>query len=210
MQEGMLFHGLLDGSGTSYTTQIYYDLVGHIDIKAFKAAWRHIVSRHDILRTCFVGLGEEQIHQLVQSQVELPIVEEDWREMPQLVDNVNVVEHCIELASPPGLDSFLVNEKGYISFSTSGFQCFFDKDGPIADADAIFFAPNFCGAGLMILTSETTGTYDMSDGLVDGKRVVGGSGDTHGLVDHCTGNTTPYGNSGFSTFHGDIHTIVEE
>src|SRR5262249_46736038 len=51
-QAGMLFHGMLDGSGSSYTQQTCCDLIGAVDIEALKAAWRHVVSRHAVLRTC--------------------------------------------------------------------------------------------------------------------------------------------------------------
>lgn len=81
MQEGMLFHGLLDGTGSSYTTQAYFNLVGTIDVDAFRRAWQYIVDRYDILRTCFVGLDSDRIHQLVLSKVNVPFVESDWRDV---------------------------------------------------------------------------------------------------------------------------------
>ncbi len=83
MQEGMLFHGLLDGSGASYTTQTFCDLAGTIDTAAFKRAWQHVVNRHDILRTCFVGLETSQVHQLVLSSVRMPVTEDDIRSLSE-------------------------------------------------------------------------------------------------------------------------------
>ncbi|UAA37203.1 amino acid adenylation domain-containing protein [Paraneptunicella aestuarii] len=80
MQTGFIFHGMLDGAGTSYTTQIYCDLVGEIDSKALHGAWQTVLQRHDILRTCFVGLDSNQIHQLVCNNVILSLHEEDWRQ----------------------------------------------------------------------------------------------------------------------------------
>lgn len=66
MQSGMIFQSLMDKSNAAYTVQLSGELVGAIDEKAFEAAWLHLIERHEILRTCFVGLGEKRIHQLVR------------------------------------------------------------------------------------------------------------------------------------------------
>ena len=81
MQTGMLFHGLLDGTGASYTTQAYFDLVGTLDVDAFRRAWQYVVDRHDILRTCFVGLDSDRIHQLVLTRAKVPFVDIDLRDI---------------------------------------------------------------------------------------------------------------------------------
>ncbi len=81
MQTGMLFHGLLDGTGASYTTQAYFNLAGTLDVDAFRRAWQYVVDRHDILRTCFVGLDSDRIHQLVLTRASVPFVETDWRDL---------------------------------------------------------------------------------------------------------------------------------
>jgi len=106
----------------------------------------------------------------------------------------------VELASPVGLDSFIINKKGFISFSVSADQCFFDEAGdPVT-------AAGFCGPGGegKAFTSVIMGEYLITDGLVDGKRVVGGEGSLISYVDHCAGDTAPYGNSGFSKLKGTI------
>jgi hypothetical protein len=79
MQSGLVFHGLRDGTGASYTIQTTFELDGPLDMRAFRRAWRHIIERHDILRTCFVGLDTEHVHQLVLSAVSLPFLEFDLR-----------------------------------------------------------------------------------------------------------------------------------
>jgi len=107
---------------------------------------------------------------------------------------------CVSLASID--DSFLVNEKGFITFETSGTQCFFDSEGDALSSDPT----SFCGGAGSAYTSELEGTYTMTGGLVDGKRVIGGSGDTASWADHCAGDSAPFGNSGTSTLEGDIIT----
>lgn len=83
MQQGMLFHGLFDGTGESYTSQNYCDINVAIDTQHFKQAWLQVLGRHDILRTCFVGLETKQVHQLVLSEVELPFCVLDWSNVPE-------------------------------------------------------------------------------------------------------------------------------
>ncbi len=80
MQTGLIFHGMLDGAGTSYTTQIYCDLMGDINSDALQGAWQTVLQRHDILRTSFVGMDSNQIHQLVCDNLSLFLQKEDWRE----------------------------------------------------------------------------------------------------------------------------------
>lgn len=79
LQAGLLFHGMLDGTGSSYTEQTYCDLVGDLDVTAFEQAWQSVVAHHDILRTCFVELSNGKMHQIVKQNVAINIVAEDWR-----------------------------------------------------------------------------------------------------------------------------------
>src|SRR5258708_24263425 len=78
MQQGMLFHGLLDRE--AYITQLYPTLRGTLELPLLRQAWQAIVDRHSIFRTIFAGDGE-QPHQLVLKQATLPWHEEDWREL---------------------------------------------------------------------------------------------------------------------------------
>lgn len=73
MQVGMLYQGVVDGSGESYTNVMSCDLVGEVDQQVLTQAWQTVVNRHDIFRTLFVGFETEQIHQLVLSEVELKL-----------------------------------------------------------------------------------------------------------------------------------------
>jgi amino acid adenylation domain-containing protein len=81
MQVGFLFHGL-DDHGASYVSNTHCDLVGKMDVDAFKRSWQYIVNRYSNFRTCFIGLDEPQIHQLVLKQATLGFIELDWRDQP--------------------------------------------------------------------------------------------------------------------------------
>ncbi|HSE16102.1 MAG TPA: amino acid adenylation domain-containing protein, partial [Pyrinomonadaceae bacterium] len=76
MQKGMFFHSLLDRA--AYVTQLYSTIEGDLQLPLLDQSWQTVVERHAILRTIFVGEGEEQ-HQLVIKRVLLPWSEEDLR-----------------------------------------------------------------------------------------------------------------------------------
>src|SRR6185369_9183116 len=76
MQKGMLFHSLLDPA--AYVTQLYSTIEGDLQLTLLREAWETVVERYAMLRTIFVGEGEQQ-HQLVLKRVSLPWYEEDLR-----------------------------------------------------------------------------------------------------------------------------------
>ncbi|WP_081916594.1 non-ribosomal peptide synthetase [Luteibacter sp. 9135] len=80
MQQGMLYHSMLDAS--AYVSQIYPTFTGTLDAALFRQAWQAVVDRYDILRTVFVGEGE-QLHQLVVPTVDIPWVEVDLRSLTE-------------------------------------------------------------------------------------------------------------------------------
>ncbi|HLP46245.1 MAG TPA: condensation domain-containing protein, partial [Candidatus Kapabacteria bacterium] len=53
MQEGILFHYLVDKDSFSYFGQVSYHVSGEIDIKLFDEAFNRLTGRYDILRTIF-------------------------------------------------------------------------------------------------------------------------------------------------------------
>ncbi len=75
MQEGLLFHALYSSGSEVYMNQKALDLVGQLDISAFKAAWQAIFDKHTILRTSFVREGVskplQKVHKSVKCNVEL-------------------------------------------------------------------------------------------------------------------------------------------
>ncbi|MET0390605.1 MAG: condensation domain-containing protein, partial [Polyangiales bacterium] len=74
LQEGMLFHSLLDPESGVYTLQDCYRLRGEIDPTAFLAAWQRVVDAHPTLRTSFVWQTQRKPLQVVHAQVKVPAV----------------------------------------------------------------------------------------------------------------------------------------
>ena len=79
MQQGMLFHSLYDPEADVYVEQMHCKLVGDLDVAAFASAWRQLIQRHAILRTAYVWEDVKEPLQVVLRQVDLPLVQEDWR-----------------------------------------------------------------------------------------------------------------------------------
>ncbi|MDQ1350459.1 MAG: Non-ribosomal peptide synthetase [Acidobacteriota bacterium] len=71
MQEGMLFHALIDEHSSSYFEQTSYRLRMELDIDVFKRSLNKLLSRHDILRTVFVFKGVDRLIQVVLKQREI-------------------------------------------------------------------------------------------------------------------------------------------
>lgn len=72
MQEGMLFHTLLDESADHYFEQMSYTLKGKLQIEAIQKSLKSLVDRYDILRTYFIHESHDRPLQLVLSESNIP------------------------------------------------------------------------------------------------------------------------------------------
>jgi hypothetical protein len=86
MQQGMLFHSLYAPDSGVYVEQFGCTLQGALgseplNISAFERAWRHLMERHTILRTAFLGQGLKEPVQVVYQQAPLVLQQEDWRSL---------------------------------------------------------------------------------------------------------------------------------
>src|SRR5581483_6885051 len=79
LQEGLLFHALLDPHSPVYFEQVSCRLCDLQYPRLFQRAWQSAVDRHPSLRTAFYWKKREQPLQVVRKQCELPWVEGDWR-----------------------------------------------------------------------------------------------------------------------------------
>src|SRR5438093_200992 len=79
MQQGMLFHTLLDPSAGMYVEQMSCDVRGDLPLARWKDAWQRVLARHPILRSGFMWEGLAKPVQVVSSEAELPWHVEDLR-----------------------------------------------------------------------------------------------------------------------------------
>ncbi len=83
MQQGMLFHTLLEPESGAYFEQLTLHIQGILDQSAFSQALAALIQRHGVLRTSFVWKKSEKMLQAVQQEVETPIRWLDWRAQSQ-------------------------------------------------------------------------------------------------------------------------------
>lgn len=81
LQEGFLFHSLLDPDQGMYAPQVIFSLEGELDAQAFKAAWEQAIQRHGVLRSGFYWEQRDEPFQVVFQTAVLDWTEQDWQEL---------------------------------------------------------------------------------------------------------------------------------
>ncbi len=84
MQQGILFHILYEDQAQVYFSQFVCTIEQPLNRDTFFRAWRHMLTRHSVLRTAFLWDGLDEPLQVVSQQVELPCTYLDWREIPEM------------------------------------------------------------------------------------------------------------------------------
>jgi len=79
MQEGMLFHSLLNPDEGYYFERFSCTFHGKLDTKAFVDAWKELINRHSILRTSYVWKRLDNMLQVVHRNVNIPFEQLNWR-----------------------------------------------------------------------------------------------------------------------------------
>ncbi|NIE69194.1 non-ribosomal peptide synthase/polyketide synthase, partial [Burkholderia sp. Ax-1719] len=79
LQQGLLFHSLLQTGGGVYMNQKRLTLRGNLNRDALAAAWRAAIERHAILRTHFEWRHGGEALQVVHRRAEMPVALHDWR-----------------------------------------------------------------------------------------------------------------------------------
>ncbi len=89
VQEGMLFHSLHTPNGGEYVEQLSC-VLGTLHAEVFREAWQATISRHGILRACFVWEEVKKPIQVVKRTAEMEWVVEDWRKLtePQMTERL--------------------------------------------------------------------------------------------------------------------------
>ncbi len=93
MQHGMLFHSLFAPEAGSYFVQKSCTLRGKLNVAALEQAWQRILDRHPVLRTGFLWEDLDDPVQVVQRRVELPLQQQDWRELSAEEQQLRLTDH---------------------------------------------------------------------------------------------------------------------
>ncbi|MFI0487359.1 non-ribosomal peptide synthase/polyketide synthase [Actinomadura sp. 9N215] len=82
MQQGMLFHSLLDAESSLYFEHTLLTFEGPLDPDTLRAAFQHLVDRHPVLRTAIRQLDVEEPLQMVAARADVPFDFRDWSDVP--------------------------------------------------------------------------------------------------------------------------------
>ncbi|QFS52511.1 condensation domain-containing protein [Nostoc sphaeroides] len=83
MQQGMLFHSLLEPESGVYYEQFNYVVRGELNEENFKQAWQQVVDRHAVLRTAVIWQQLKTPIQVVYRHAKLVWQEQDWRNLTE-------------------------------------------------------------------------------------------------------------------------------
>jgi amino acid adenylation domain-containing protein/non-ribosomal peptide synthase protein (TIGR01720 family) len=83
MQEGMLFHSIMNSESDAYFEQTIYDIEGDIDIQIFEEIWNALIAKYDVLRTIFIYEEINKPKQVVLRERKIKIHFQDISAMPE-------------------------------------------------------------------------------------------------------------------------------
>ena len=84
MQEGMLYHAMLDPESSSYFTQLELFIEGDFDLEIFERSVNQLVRSYDILRTVF-DFKEHVFRQVKSGCLNVPLILADPHLLPEFI-----------------------------------------------------------------------------------------------------------------------------
>ncbi|MCR8984709.1 amino acid adenylation domain-containing protein [Brevibacillus laterosporus] len=103
LQEGMLFHHILDRKHNAYFEQMRFKLEGPLNLEALQKSLNLLIDRYDILRTVFMYEDLEEPIQIVLKQRSTTIHYEDISSLPD-AEKSNQVEAFCQQDKAKGFD----------------------------------------------------------------------------------------------------------
>ncbi|WP_270171315.1 non-ribosomal peptide synthetase [Paenibacillus sp. SYP-B4298] len=82
MQEGMLYHSIESPDSGLYCEQCVFTVLGAPDEQLLRRAWRELLQRHEILRTCVMQEGLDRPHLVLLKEAAVPIEYADLSAVP--------------------------------------------------------------------------------------------------------------------------------
>ena len=122
LQEGMLFHYMLDGSKSTYYNQLKFELHGKFNADMFVKAYNILIKKHQALRTVFQFENNKAV-QIVLKEVEGRISVEDisdksFEEQKAIIDKYisDSIEKGVDIFNelPMKMKIFIINNENFI------------------------------------------------------------------------------------------------
>ncbi|MDF2650784.1 MAG: hypothetical protein K0Q73_6589, partial [Paenibacillus sp.] len=92
MQEGMLFHSIMDPDSSAYHNLLQAKICGQLDVSLFEQSFNQLIEENDILRTAFVHQNLQRPRQVVLSKRTIKLHFEQ-------LDHLDEREQCIFIES---------------------------------------------------------------------------------------------------------------
>ncbi|MFZ7996809.1 condensation domain-containing protein [Bacillus velezensis] len=93
MQEGMLFHSLLQKESQAYAEQASFSITGKVDTRVFEESVHALFERHDIFRTIFISQNVSVPQQVVLKERNVSIIEENLTNLNK-ADQIKHIEEA--------------------------------------------------------------------------------------------------------------------
>ncbi|QHZ48659.1 non-ribosomal peptide synthetase [Bacillus sp. NSP9.1] len=97
MQEGMLYHAMLDPESSSYFTQLELIIDGDFDLPVFEKSVNQLVRTYDILRTVFVHQQLQKPRQVVLAERQAKVEFEDIADQDQKRQMTRITQYKKEV-----------------------------------------------------------------------------------------------------------------
>ncbi|HEX2926727.1 MAG TPA: amino acid adenylation domain-containing protein [Ruminiclostridium sp.] len=104
MQQGMLYHYLLDPGKKEYFQQLSFDVKGELDLGLFELSFNKLVERHEILRTSFAYEKTKRPVQVVLKERTCNIQFEDFSSCREAAERAARLEEYMERDREKGFD----------------------------------------------------------------------------------------------------------
>jgi len=131
LQEGMLYHALIDQHSGEYVTQLQWTLKAPLNSKLFKQSWEMLASRYAIFRTTFAWDDMAIPIQIVSKHASLQWEEADLTSAPNLESQISAVaelhrQEGFNLAEKPGFRFFLGSSSRGVEFIFTHHHIYLD------------------------------------------------------------------------------------
>ncbi|PIE25754.1 MAG: hypothetical protein CSA58_12630 [Micrococcales bacterium] len=108
LQQGLLFHTLLERESSMYFEQVRWRLAGPLDPDAFRDAWQRAADRHPVLRTAIAYGADGRPRQVVHERAPVPFEQHNLRALDPDVREARIgallaadLDRGFELERPP-------------------------------------------------------------------------------------------------------------
>lgn len=96
MQEGMLYHSIMNEDSNTYFEQFSFNIEGEIDVQLFEKSFNILIERYDILRTVFIYEKISSPRQVVLNKRHADLYFTDLTSLPEKEKSLSIEKYKLE------------------------------------------------------------------------------------------------------------------